>query len=74
MPTMQTLDQTGDTRIEWDPNNPAEIEMAKAAFKAAQDKKYLIYKLGADGQKGELLRNFDPTAERIIAAPQTVGG
>ena len=74
MPTLHILDRTGDTRIEWNPANDAEVKMAKAAFKTAKDKKMLIYKVGADGSKGELLREFDPNAERIIAAPQTVGG
>jgi len=74
MSTLHILDRTGDTRVEWDQDNPAEVKMAKAAFKTAQDKKMLIYKLNRDGSRGELLRNFDPTAERIIAAPQTVGG
>lgn len=72
--TMHILDKTGDTRIEWNPTNKDEVKMAKAAFKTAQDKKMLIYKINRDGSRGELLRTFDPTAERIIATPQTVGG
>ncbi len=72
--TLHILDRTGDTRVEWDKDNPAEVKMAKAAFKTAQDKKMLIYKTRADGSQGELMRTFDPTAERIIASPQTVGG
>lgn len=72
--TLHLLDRTGDTRIEWDPNNPDEVAMARKAFKTAKDKKMLIYKTRADGSRAEQLREFDPTAERIIATPQTVGG
>lgn len=72
--TLSVLDRTGDTRIEWDPANAAETAIAKKAFEAAKDKRHLIYKLGADGTRGELLRTFDPHAERIVAVPQTVGG
>jgi hypothetical protein len=68
------LDSTGDTRIEWDPSKPDEVEMARKAFQAAKDKKYLIYKTKRNGDKGELMREFDPSAERIVCAPQTVGG
>ena len=72
--TMHMMDSTGDTRIEWDPSVPAEVEMARKQFIAAKDKKYLIYKTAADGSRGELLRTFDPRAERIVCTPQTVGG
>lgn len=74
MPTLHVLDRTGDTRIEWDPSRPDEVAMARKAFDEAKKKKYLTYKVGADGTRGELLREFDPRAERIIATPQTVGG
>lgn len=74
MPVLNILDRTGDTRIEWDPAVAEEVSMARKAFEEAQAKKYLTYKLNADGTQGELIRTFDPTAERIVASPQTVGG
>lgn len=72
--TLHILDKTGDVRHEWDPSDPVAVEMARAAFQAAKGKKMLIYKTRRDGSRGELLREFDPSAERIIATPQTVGG
>jgi hypothetical protein len=72
--SLSVLDGTGDTRIEWNPSDPDEVEMARKAFKAAKDKKMLIYKTRADGSRAEQLREFDPHAERIIATRQTVGG
>jgi hypothetical protein len=74
MSTMHVLDHTGDVRIEWDPNNPDEVEMARKQFQAATNKKMLVYKTRADGSQAEQLREFDPRAERIIATRQTVGG
>jgi hypothetical protein len=68
------MDSTGDTRTEWDRNNPDEVNMARKAFEQAQKKKYLIYRTRRDGSRGELLREFDPNAERIVCTPQTVGG
>ena len=50
------------------------MEIARKAFDAAKDKKMLTYKVRRDGTKGELIREFDAAAERIIATPQTVGG
>lgn len=74
MPTLHVLDATGDTRVEWNPNNPDEVALARKAFQNAKDKRYLIYRVEPGGTRGELLREFDPSAERIICAPQTVGG
>lgn len=71
---MHVLDDSGDTRIEWDPNDTVSTEIARKAFKDLKKKGHLIYKLGRSGREGELLREFDPSAERIVASPQTVGG
>jgi hypothetical protein len=71
---LNVMDRTGDSRIEWNPNVPAEVEMARAAFNAAKDKKYLTYRLDGDGNRGEVLREFDPGAARIVASPQPQGG
>lgn len=72
--TLYIQNETGDTRIEWDKDNEAETEIARKAFQALKDKRYLTYKTRADGSRGELLREWDPTAERIVASPQLVGG
>lgn len=71
---LHLMDATGDTRIEWDPNVADEVEMARKQFKAAQKKRYLIYRTSRNGERGEIMREFDPAAERIVCAPQTVGG
>ena len=71
---LSIADRTGDIRHEWDPDNPAEVELAREAFKKVKDKKYLIYRSRKDGSKAERIFDFDPKAERIVAMPQTVGG
>jgi hypothetical protein len=48
--------------------------MARKAFDEAKKKKMLIYKTRRDGSRGELMREFDANAERIVATRQTVGG
>lgn len=73
--SLAVLDQTGDTKVIWDRNNPVEVEIARAAFDKAKAKKYMAYKIvGQDGKKGEVISEFDPKAERIILAPVLVGG
>lgn len=68
------LDNTGDTRVEWDKDDPEGVEIARKAFKTAKAKGKLIYKTRADGSKAEQLHEFDKDAERIVASPALVGG
>lgn len=71
---LYVLDGSGDSRFMWSKDNPDEINAAKKQFKALKDKGYIAYKVNAAGEKGEVLREFDPTAEKVIMAPQLVGG
>lgn len=68
------IDQTGDTKTIWDKNNPDEVEAAKATFDRLKGKGYLAYKVSKDGSKGEVIRDFDPDAEKIILSPPMQGG
>lgn len=72
--TFHELDNSGDTRVEWDKDKPDEVEIARKAFATAKKKGKLIYKTRGDGSKAEQLHEFDPAAERIVASPALVGG
>jgi hypothetical protein len=59
----------------WDRTQPDEVAAAKRAFDDLKKKRYLAYKAeGKKGERGELLREFDPDAERIILVRQVQGG
>jgi hypothetical protein len=64
----------GDAKYFWDRHNRDEVEVARRAFAGMKAKGYLAYKLDASGNKGEVIREFDPDAEQIIMSPQSVGG
>lgn len=68
------LDKTGDTKIIWDPTKPAEVDHARATFNELRKKGYAAYSVNRKGDKGEVLREFDPEAEKMILAPPMVGG
>jgi hypothetical protein len=72
--TLFIQNDSGDTQIRWDKNNLVEVELARKNFDEHKAKRYLAYRLDSSGRKGELLRNFDPDAERIVMSPQLVGG
>lgn len=69
------LDHTGDSRLAWDPRNPAETEAAEAHFNSLKGKGYLAYRLGDDGRyQGEAIRTFDPQAATIMMTPPMQAG
>lgn len=69
------MDHTGDTKIIWDKNQPDEVDNARETFNRLKKKGYLAFKVeGKDGTKGEVVREFDPNAERMILSPPVVGG
>jgi acetyl-CoA carboxylase beta subunit len=69
------LDESGDSRMQWDRNNPQQVAEAKARFNELKAKHYLAYKVDpASGGQGEVIHDFDPKAERIILHQQNVGG
>ena len=71
---MNILDLTGHTRTTWDPNLPHEVEANKATFNALKVKGYIAYRVKADGEQGEIMREFDPLAAKMIMAPPVMGG
>ena len=72
---MAKIDMTGDTRIEWDPAVPAEVEAARRQFEFLTKKQnYKAFRMDGRDEVGEFLDEFDPQAQRITFAPKNVGG
>ncbi len=74
MGTLSVLDATGDTRLQWDKNNPDEVKYARERFDELKAKRYLAYRLNSKGNQGEVINDFDPAAERIILHAPMIGG
>jgi len=72
--TLHAMDSTGDSRFMWDPTNADEVAGAKAQFDALKKKGYLAYTVDESGNKGQVIREFDPNAAATIMVPQLVGG
>ena len=71
---LAVMDHTGDTKIMWDADNEAEVEVAKKTFDSLRKKGYSAFKTNKKGEAGERITEFDPQAERLIMAPQLQGG
>jgi hypothetical protein len=72
--TLCILDESGDSRIQWDRNNPEQVAAAQSRFNELRAKRYLAYKVDAKGGQGEVIDKFDPSAERIILHAPMIGG
>lgn len=71
---MAIMGIAGDTKVMWDSANEDEVENARRTFKDLRKKGYLAYKVTKNGDKAEMLTEFDPKAERIILSPPLAGG
>lgn len=70
---MNIMDRTGHTSINWNPNNPAEVATAEAAFDTMTEQGYRAFRMDGDNQ-GKRLDEFDRTAAKIMFVPQLRGG
>lgn len=69
------MDTTGDTKLMWSKDNDDEIAAAKRMFNELKEKRFVAFSVkGKDGEKNEIIREFDPDAERIIMSPPMAGG
>jgi hypothetical protein len=72
---LHAMDKTGDTKVMWDRSKPDEVATAREMYDKLRKKGYRGYSVtGKDGEKGTVLNEFDPSAERIIMALPVVGG
>lgn len=71
---MSVMDETGDSKLVWDEDNEAEVAAAETMFKSLKKKGYAGYKVDKKGEKGTIMDEFDPSAEKVIMAPQMKGG
>lgn len=71
---MHVLDDTGDTKIMWNPRDKDEVKNAKKNFARLVEQGFRAFSVKKTGEKGERLTEFDPASEKIIFVPQLAGG
>lgn len=72
---LEIMDSTGDTKHIWNRNNTEEVSVMRDLFNTLKRRGYAIFKVeGKEGERGEVMHEFDPRAERMIASPAPVGG
>jgi hypothetical protein len=68
------MDNTGDTKYMFNPNNTTEVEIAREVFKKYRKEGYICFSANDDGSKNEQLNEFDPKVAKMIFSPPLVGG
>jgi hypothetical protein len=68
------MDRSGDTRHEFDPSDIAAVTRAQERFQELTGRGFRAVALGEKGERGELIRTFDPRVERTLFIPQLQGG
>ena len=72
---MAVMGQKGDTKLTWDPTRDDEVMAARLQFDyLVKEKRYAAFKMHPNGDRGDMIKEFDPAAERIIMSPQMQGG
>lgn len=73
MSVLRVLSREGDTVTEWDVTNELSVAEVKAKFDEMVSKGFLAYRIDSP-EKGEVIRDFDPSAEEIIMNAPLIGG
>jgi hypothetical protein len=72
---MAVLNHEGDTTVEWDPQNEAEVAAARGMWEQLVGRKrYSAFELDEDDERGGRVHSFDPALGRVVLVPPMQGG
>jgi hypothetical protein len=67
------MDTSGDTRHQFDPDDPSAVAEAERRFAKLTEAGFIAAKRAGIGTS-ELIREFDPTAQETVFIPRLRGG
>ncbi len=68
------MDRNGDTRHEFDAQDPVALAEAERRFEQLLKRGYRAVALDGEGDRGQLIRTFDPKRQKTLFIPQLVSG
>ena len=74
MGEMSVLATDGDQKVQWDPKNEDQVEVAEMTFDKLKAKKYKAYSVDKVGKAKKEIKKFDSKAGSIIMVPAVMGG
>jgi hypothetical protein len=69
---VRILDQSGDTKLSYDPADAAAVHSVERRFAALMDRNFVAFDVST--QPGRVITAFDPAASEIIVSPRFAGG
>ncbi len=66
--------KSGDTRVNWDPEKPKEVDLAETAFNKLRAEGYNAFRIRGADMQGEKMETFDPQAGKVIMVAPIAGG
>ena len=72
--TMRIMDHRGDTKLMWDSDRSDEVSTARRTFGDLKKKGYVAFRVDPGGERGVLMSDFDPSAQKMILTPPLSGG
>lgn len=71
---LRILDHTGHTEVQFNPADPVAVAAVREQFDAIMAQEHGLAYTMENGEKGAVIREFDPTAKETYVTPQIVGG
>jgi len=68
------IDSSGDQKVQWDPKNDDQTDIARMTFDKLKAKGYQAYSVKKDGSKNKVISKFSPKAGMLIMVPAIGGG
>lgn len=69
---LRVLDARGDTQMNFDPQNPAEVADVEMRFRELMGRGFAAFDVST--MPGRVMRTFDPQASEVIVTPRFAGG
>jgi len=71
---LRILGPNGDTRVDWNPGAPGEVEDVRRRFDEIIREGYLVFELDEHTREGRQVRTFDPQSRQLRAFRPLAGG
>lgn len=68
------LNDKGHTAVKWDVAEPETVDKARMTYQQFLDQGFLTFAVATPGATAEQIREFDPSADSIVAVKRFVGG
>ena len=71
---MRIMGGNGDTKVVWDKDNADEVASARDTFNQLRGKGFTAFNVKRNGDKDEVITEFDPNTQSLIMVPRLAGG